>query len=197
MARLIRAARSGPSVVPAELYAAQSEAAQLRARAQRDAEQLRSQAYAEGYAAGRAEAAKQMFDLARMQAALKRKTERDTLQAVLLVAAELMGSTLQAEPEKILGLLAPHLTRMQRAAQLVLRVHPDDADWLAQHERALKELCELSQLEGSLELRPDPTLTRGGCCIESNLGDLDARVETRLALLAAALGLDGPQAERA
>jgi flagellar biosynthesis/type III secretory pathway protein FliH len=81
----------------------------------------------------------------------------------------------------------------------VLRLHPEDAGWLAQHEHALAELCKLSQLEGSLELRTDPTLTRGGCCIESNLGDLDARVETRLTLLAAALGLnmDSPSSEEA
>jgi flagellar assembly protein FliH len=197
MARVIRAARSGPSVVPAALYAAQTDAAQVRARAERDADAMRSQAHADGYAAGRAEAAKQLFDLAGAERELKRKNERDMLQAVLLVAAELMGSTLRAEPETIVALLAPHLTRMQRAQQLVLRLHPDDAGWLAQHESALAQLYQLSQLEGSLELREDAALTRGGCCIESNLGDLDARVETRLTLLAAVLGLEGQRTERA
>jgi flagellar assembly protein FliH len=191
--RVIRAQRTGPSVVPGELYAALSDAAQVRARAQRDADALRGQAHAEGYASGRAEAGKQLFDLARMQAELKQRNEHDMLRAVLLVAAELLGTTLSAEPEKIVRVLAPHLTRMQRAQQLVLRLHPDDASWLEQHQGALAELCQLSQLDGSLELRSDPSLTRGGCCIESNLGELDARVETRLTLLAAALGLPSPE----
>lgn len=185
MGRVIRAQRSGPSVVPGELFSAQSEAARVRARAQRDAEAVRSQAYAEGYAAGRAEAAKQLFDLQRVQAELAQRTEQTALRAVLLVAAELLGTTLDAEPAKILGVLGPHLARMQRAQQLLLRVHPDDARWLEANQAALRQLCGDSQLE----LRSDPTLTRGGCMIESNLGDLDARVETRLTLLAAALGL--------
>jgi flagellar assembly protein FliH len=72
---------------------------------------------------------------------------------------------------------------------LVLRLHPDDATWLEQNPTALSELREQQTLASSLELRPDPSITRGGCVVESNIGELDARVETRLTLLAAALGV--------
>jgi flagellar biosynthesis/type III secretory pathway protein FliH len=35
----------------------------------------------------------------------------------------------------------------------------------------------------------DPALTRGGCVVDTELGTVDARLETRLDALARALGL--------
>jgi flagellar biosynthesis/type III secretory pathway protein FliH len=189
MARVIRAQRIGKPVIPAAVYDAQLEAAEIRQRAQHDAEQIRKAAHAQGYAAGKAAAARQLFDLAALQAELGKRAERDATQAALLVAGQLLGVTLSSEPDKILALLRPHLARMRRAQRLVLRLHPDDAAWLQAHPAALHELREQHTLASSLELRSDPTITRGGCVVESNIGDLDARVETRLTLLASALDL--------
>ncbi|MEY4515176.1 MAG: hypothetical protein RLZZ450_7298, partial [Pseudomonadota bacterium] len=133
-------------------------------------------------------AAKQLFDAAALRRELLARSEREATAAVLLVAGELLGSTLQTQPELIVQLLAPHLTRLRRAERLVLRVHPEDASWLHDHASAVAELCQQQQLAGSLRIESDPAITRGGCTLESNLGGLDARVETRLQLLAAALG---------
>ena len=194
MGRVIRAQRSGPAVVPKAVYDAQLEAAEIRARAEREAQALRERAYAEGHAAGSAAAAAQLFDLAKLRSELSARAEREATQAVLLVAAQLLGTTLQAEPDKIACLLRPHLARMRRAEQLILRLHPEDAAYLEAHPDLLAQLKQQQQLEGSLALRSDAGLARGDCVIESNLGELDARVETRLTLLAAALGLPAPSA---
>jgi flagellar biosynthesis/type III secretory pathway protein FliH len=154
-----------------------------------EADTIRKQAHAEGYAAGNAAAARQLFDLASLKAELSKRTERDATQAALLVAGQLLGSALSGEPDKIVLLLKPHLARMRRAQRIALRLHPDDATWLQEHPQALTELREQYTLASSLELRSDPDITRGGCVVESNIGELDARVETRLSLLAAALDL--------
>lgn len=189
MGRVIRARRSGRAVVPAAVYDAQLEAAEIRERAARDAESIRQSAYADGYAAGNAAAAKQLFDLSRVQAELTKRSEAEATQAALLVAGQLLGSTLEVEPDKIAALLKPHLTRMRRAQRLTLCLHPDDATWLEQHPETLSELREQHTIASSLELRRDPSIMRGGCVLESNIGELDARIETRLQLLAAALSL--------
>jgi flagellar biosynthesis/type III secretory pathway protein FliH len=138
-----------------------------------------------------------LFDLASVQSELNKRTERDATQAALLVAGQLLGSELTAEPEKITALLRPHLARMRRAQRLVLRLHPEDASWLEQHPAALNTLREQQTQASSLELRPDASITRGGCVVESNIGELDARVETRLTLLATALGVPQLEDERA
>lgn len=179
----------GGPVVPAAVYDAQLEAAEIRRRALAEAELIRQQAHAEGYAAGNAEAARKLFDLAAREAELIKRTESEATQAALLVAGQLLGTTLATEPERVAALLRPHLARLRRAQRLVLLVHPDDAAWLERHPKVLSELREQHTLANSLELRGDPSITRGGCIVESNIGDLDARVETRLTLLAAALDL--------
>jgi flagellar assembly protein FliH len=200
MGRVIRAERSGPQVVRAEMSVANRAADQIVGEAQREAEHilaearsqaelLRAAASTEGFAAGQADAAKQLFDVARLRSEVLRKAEQEALRAVLLVAAELLGETLQAEPSQIAVLLEPHLARIRRAEAIVLRLHPADASWLERHEG---ELRKRAGLDCPIELRSDAEIARGGCVIESNLGELDARVETRLAALARALGLEEP-----
>jgi flagellar assembly protein FliH len=198
MGRVIRAQRMGEAVVPAEIFSARREAAAIHERAQQEAEAVHRRAYEAGYAAGHAEAAKRLLDLDAFQRALAERTEREATRAVLLVAAELVGTTLRNEPDKILDLLRPHLVRMRRSQQLILRLHPEDAQFLREHDPAFTALCTQHRIEGSLTLQDDPNITRGGCLLESNLGELDARIETRLSLLAKALGLEpmpGPRAQ--
>jgi len=199
MGRVIKASRSGPAVssvspvikvIKADVFAARQDAHAIRAQATADAEAIRQRAYAEGFAQGQTSAAGQLFDLARMRSQLIESTQRDTARAALLVAAELLGCTLEREPEHILHVLAPHLSRMRRSQQLIVRLHPDDAAWLSQHHAAWTALCESHELAGSVSVRADAGIARGGCILDSNLGELDARVETRLQLIAAALGLD-------
>jgi type III secretion system HrpE/YscL family protein len=200
MGRVIRAQRSGPQVVRAEVSVANRTAERVLAEAQHQAEQIlgearsqaeleRAAARAEGFAAGRADAARDLFDVARLRSEVLRKAEQQALRAVLLVAAELLGETLRAEPSQIAALLEPHLARIRRAETIVLRLHPADAAWLEQHAG---ELQKRAGIDCPIELSSDPEIARGGCVIESNLGELDARVETRLAGLARALGLEEP-----
>lgn len=189
MARIIRAQRMGPAVVPAAVYDAQREAAEIRERAEEQAETLRKRACEDGYAAGTAAAARELFHLDKLQATVTERTEAEATQAALMVASQLLGTTLEAEPQRVVELLKPHLARMRRAQRLLLRLHPDDAAWLSQHPEAVDELRGQHTIASKLELLSDPDVARGGCIVESNIGDLDARVETRLTLLAAALGL--------
>jgi flagellar assembly protein FliH len=186
MARVIRASHSGPTLIAGEVYDARRHAAELLAEARAQAESLRQTARADGHAAGYAAAAKELFEIAKLREAALQRLEQQALQAVLLVAAELLGTALTADPTHILTLLAPHLARIRRAAVISLKVHPQDAAWLERHADALRERAGLS---GRLELQADPSIARGGCFIESSQGEVDARVETRLDELSRALGL--------
>jgi flagellar biosynthesis/type III secretory pathway protein FliH len=65
------------------------------------------------------------------------------------------------------------LERVRRASRVRVRVHPSDA-------------AQLIELEA--EVVEDPSITRGGCVVESELGEVDARLEVRLDALARAIG---------
>lgn len=96
--------------------------------------------------------------------------------------ASLLEDELTLAPARVLALAARELGRFRGASSVELCVHPDD--------RALFEsAAELAQEHGieRLAVHADDTITRGGCTISSERGELDARVETRVARMLALL----------
>ncbi|HEX7481394.1 MAG TPA: FliH/SctL family protein [Polyangiales bacterium] len=185
MARVIRALRRpGPSVLPAELWDARQQAHRLLEQAREQAQQLRERAAARGLAQGHAQAAASLLEAARLRELLLRDAEAHTTRASLKVAAHLMRDALHAQPERIAALVSPLLERVRRAKLIVLHVHPLDVPALT---RAVAPLCERLQLPAAVQIQPQPELQRGDCVLVSNIGELDARIETQLAELERAL----------
>jgi flagellar biosynthesis/type III secretory pathway protein FliH len=196
MSRIIRAERRGPALIRSGVYAAQrdaavllsaarEDAARITAQAEAEAARLRERAEAQGHAEGVARAARALFDVAALRTSTLHETEREARQAVLLLASKLTQQTLELEPTALRALVAPLFARIRRARHITLRVHPDDVS-------ALAELPARADLAGVLAVLPDPTISRGGCLIQSDLGQLDARLETRVGELAKALGWEPP-----
>jgi flagellar assembly protein FliH len=104
----------------------------------------------------------------------------------------LLSEELRISPEHIRQVLARELLRVRRAKQVLVRVHPNDLALLAAPDDYIREL----ELAGKLAFCADPTLTPGGCVLTSNLGEVDAQVETRLSLALTLLRHIGAQ-ERA
>jgi flagellar biosynthesis/type III secretory pathway protein FliH len=90
-------------------------------------------------------------------------------------------------PELLRSLVDDELSRLRRAASIELRVHPED---LAQLDAPGLLTARLA-LEGVLRVVPDGTLSQGDCLLESELGSVDARVETRIERLCALLAEGG------
>ena len=167
------------------------------------------QAEAAGYAAGLARAqAEQQPRLAELNAKIVRFTtllgelaeplrlldsemERALLALALALGSQLARRTLRHEPAQIIAIVRECLRQLPLASREVrVRLHPEDAAVVR---------AQLAPVAGehAWTLIDDATLTRGGCLIESEHSQLDARFESRLqALVASALG-DERGAERA
>ena len=96
--------------------------------------------------------------------------------------ADLLIAELTRSPAGIGDLVAEALARLRLAPAVTLHLHPDDRALLPPPAR----LCEAHGMHGALAIVEDPSLTRGGCLLQSADGTLDARVETRVELLLAA-----------
>lgn len=193
MARVIRAERTTGAVLPREIFDAKHSASQIVQRAQTDAAALRDAARAEGLQAGRAEgrarAAAELFELAGARARALTEAEKDLTVAALRIASHLVADALAERPERIAGMLVPLLKSVRRARRIVVHTHPDDAATLTPLVALLTTRLDL---EGTLRLAADPALARGDCLVESDIGDLDARIATRLTDLGKALGVEIP-----
>lgn len=213
MGRVIRAVRTerpGPVIradeaaargdAAALLTAARAEAAEIRAQAEARAQQLREQAVQEaqasleaararGHAEGTARAARELLDVAALRTRALSDAEREAQRAALMIAGKLLQQQLEVQPDAVQALVTPLFARVRHAQRLCVLANPQDASALAP---LLATISARAELEGTVELVSDPTIARGGCIIRSGLGEIDARVETRLHELARALDWEPP-----
>jgi len=150
----------------------------------------RRRGHAEGLAAGAAEGRAgadaaagarlaQLADIAAgfaaaADAALAR--HEDMLVDVAWTAIARMAGELAASREGALAMVRSAVAQLRDAQSLCVRMHPDDAAWLAGHGAA-----------HGWTLQPDPGVTLGGCIVDGAHGSLDARLELQLERLGAAL----------
>ncbi|MDD9934153.1 MAG: FliH/SctL family protein [Myxococcales bacterium] len=188
MVRILRADRRGPRLLKAEVVNATVEARAILERARTEARALREQARLDGHVQGREEAkaelAAELTAHAHACAQALDALEPQAIEVALQAARRLVGDALEGDDGAVRDLVADLLARLRRARRVTIRIHPDDED------AARQALALDAQREGqtrALTLESDPTLERGDCVLESDMGTIDARIETRIAALARAL----------
>lgn len=112
-------------------------------------------------------------DMARTLAISATHLARQIVRAELASRPELVARVAQEAIDTLL-LSAKHIT---------LRVHPDDLAFVAQGA------AEVLAARGA-RLLADAALSRGGCVVDSDIGVIDASLETRWRRAAASLGCD-------
>ena len=122
-------------------------------------------------------------DLANPLRLLDAEMERALLALALAIGSQLARRTLYSEPAQMIPLVRECLKQLPLGARKVrVRLHPQDA-------AAVRGQLAPTTGEGAWTLIEDATLSRGGCVVESEHSQLDARFESRLqALIASALG---------
>ena len=129
--------------------------------------------------------------LARPLAQLDAEVERDLVQLALAVGKQLARRELSVDPAQMIAIVREALAQLPAAARAVrVHLHPQDA----------ATVCE--RLSASAErvwtVIEDPTLSRGGCLVQSESSRIDARFESRVAAIAAgALGDERSAARQA
>jgi type III secretion system HrpE/YscL family protein len=175
------AAKGVGSIVSAAVFDAHGEAERILADARAEATDLRERARAEGLATGRAEAdaelGARMAALA-VEAARARAAAADDLKRLAVhIAEKILGHALAVDQGLCADVCAQALATAAEQRRITLRVHPDD---LAIVEAARPRFRGLLARADDFELRADAALSRGGCIIETELGRVDARLETQL-----------------
>ncbi len=178
---------------------AEAEAHAIIARAEAEAEQVRTKArqvgLQTGYADGKQAAEK---EAAEMIAAIKKVAQSATAahnqlltdaekhlgQLGLAIAKKILTHALTVEPEIITEIVAEVIDSAGIHGSCYVRVHPEDYKILQPHWDAV---AHLQQPDEPWELIADSHINRGGCMIDIEGGTIDARLQTKLAQIDAAL----------
>lgn len=164
-------------------------------------EEARTQGYQQGYRDGleALEAAKRQFaqqisaQVGQLVAAFDSQTEAldaqlaDTLvQTAVTLARQVVRSEIEQRPELIVQVAQDAVGAIILSARhLRLRLNPQDLPLV---EAGASDLLKAR----GVVLQADATLQPGGCIVESDLGQVDARIEARWIQAAAVFGSSAP-----
>jgi flagellar biosynthesis/type III secretory pathway protein FliH len=175
----------------------QKQAAQIIATAHKEAEKIRQRATEEGRQAAIA-AVEQVMDekvgkqLQTLLPALRQAAhevaeakqawlshwETAAVQLAGKIAERVVRQRLRQEPAFTVGLVREALELAAGSSELVLRMHPDDLQALRnQVETLIRELSAV----GTVSIRPDESISRGGCRVDTKFGVVDQQIEAQLA----------------
>jgi flagellar assembly protein FliH len=117
--------------------------------------------------------------------ALRRRTctslEAELVQLALGVARKIVGREVDTNPDRIAYIIRLALSRVENATHITIRLNPSDLKRLdAIRPQLLAGLTKATRAD----FQADASLSPGDCWIESDLGDVDARVETQLQVVA-------------
>ncbi|WP_349616909.1 flagellar assembly protein FliH [Azotobacter salinestris] len=179
--------------------------AELKALREQAGEEARRQGYEEGFAAGKADGHAQGLEEGRLAgeqilqekireaveplcalvqtfeqalAQLDGQIAEQLVELALAGARQLAGEALQAEPEHILPIVRALLhSEPALGGKPRLWLHPSDL-------QLVREQLGAELHAAGWQLQPDALITRGGCRVTSQSGDLDATWESRWAAIA-------------
>ncbi|MCW2923301.1 MAG: fliH [Thermoleophilia bacterium] len=147
----------------------------------------REQGYGEGVARAQGEVQSQLIEV--MSALTAAQAERHRLaqqhegalaDLAVQIARKVIAAHLELDPTLVARIVAEAIRELEPSTALIVRVHPDD---LSTVEDARRELERLVQGDGRVDIEADPTVDVGGVVLVSPVGEVDAKISTKLSVL--------------
>jgi flagellar biosynthesis/type III secretory pathway protein FliH len=116
-------------------------------------------------------------DLQRLRVEADRTHEWELVQLALAVAGKIVEHEVRGDPAALAAIVRSALTRVHHAQRVTLRMNPADVERL---HGLRPQMLEGVSGDTGVRFEPDETIRPGGCLLESDRGDVDARIEQRL-----------------
>lgn len=165
--------------------------------------ELQENAYQEAYQLGLEEGRKQAFDqatleieaglqkmegivtaLTNMKPELLRFNETHLIELAFHMAKRLAAAEIQANPEIVKEIVRQSVEVAQNEQNVTVLVNPTQLEFL---ETLKKEQGREFEFLKAVKLEPSEQVSVGGCIVQTNYGEIDARFEQRVEKLWAAL----------
>jgi flagellar assembly protein FliH len=103
-----------------------------------------------------------------------RDVEADLVQLALAVARKIVGGEVSLGPDAVTRIIRQALARVEHAGRITIKLNPADLALLADTKpQSLSGLPEA----GRAAFEADEGIARGGCLVEADGGEVDARIE--------------------
>lgn len=112
------------------------------------------------------------------------QAEDTVLELALEVARKFVESSALYGNELIKQTIKSAVKMVTEKDRVIIRINPDDLEEVRAHQ---DDIIFIGDGIGKLEIRPDKKVDRGGCVVETEAGNIDARISSRFAELEKAL----------
>lgn len=169
---------------------AETEAAKIREHAQKilsEVEAVREKARKEGLATGEAKGLSQVTEkLVRLEAMREkfyRESENEIIKLVMAMAEKVIGKIVEDRPDVIKDVVRQALER-SLGDRITVRVNPEDYKTIVSQNLEFKDVLDRTK---RLHFKEDETVSKGGCIVETEVGTIDAQIETQMEAIRKAL----------
>ena len=111
-----------------------------------------------------------------------REAEKDLLRLAVRLAEKIVGREIEKDDQTIIEIVSTALQNARQQEKLTVRVNPKDLPTI---EKKAENFA--SGRIRFIDFVADPRIESSGCLIESEVGTIDARLETQLRVLERAL----------
>lgn len=112
-----------------------------------------------------------------------KSVEKEMVRLSLEIAFKVIQQKIERDEKIILKNLRHALKHLLDKGRIIIRLNPADLEIVSKHSKEIKSAEGLKELI----LEEDSKVTRGGCLIHSELGHIDAQIETQLEMIGKAL----------
>ncbi len=175
------------TIAEAEAKVAQLEStaqARVEAAEREAAKKGREEGREEGYREGVAEAERLVGRLHTIldRAMEKRgeilaETEAQVVELVLLVARKVVKVISENQKSVVVQNIAQALRKLKTKSDVIVRVNLADLQLATEH---VKDFVQMAENAKKLQIVEDSSVDRGGCVIETDFGEIDARISSQL-----------------
>jgi len=111
------------------------------------------------------------------RAEILEQTEAQVVELVLLIARKVVKTISENQKNVVLSNISQALRKLKTRSDVIVRVNLADLQLTTEHA---KDFIEAAENAKKLSIVEDSSVDRGGCVIETDFGEIDARIQSQL-----------------
>ncbi len=161
------------------------EAESLRSQVQGEMEKAKQKGYSEGREQGLSELTEEIVRIRKLKEAFFATAEPDLIKLVTDIAEKVIGKLVADHPAALHSIVHQAVER-SLGDRITVRLHPSDLKRLQTMDMTFKNILDRTK---QIHFKEDETIQLGGCVVETEVGTIDAQIETQLKAIKKALGV--------
>ncbi|MCC7344771.1 MAG: hypothetical protein IT573_07505 [Deltaproteobacteria bacterium] len=162
-----------------------TEAKEVLAQVQAEMERAKKEGYDLGYQEGLQQGLEMLQRVKELRQKLFDDNEREMVKLVFEIAEKIIGREFRENDKAIMNVIRLAISDAV-GDKIVVHLNPQDYEKIKKNEAELYQKLESGK---TLVFREDDTVKVGGCIVETDIGTIDAQLDTQLNAIKKALGL--------